>query len=152
MFLLAGDKFMPEMYLKQPGFTYSACGLFTKNKERIEKIKETGDTSYIYKNELDKACFQHDMGYGDFKDLAKRTASDKILRDKAFNIAKKPKYDGHQRMLASMVYKFFDKKSAGSGVNMQEMSDEQLAEELRKPIIRKFQKNPVYSAILAIIF
>ena len=152
MFLLAGDKFMPEMYLKQPGFTYSACGLFTKNKERIEKIKETGDTSYIYKNELDKACFQHDMGYGDFKDLAKRTASDKILRDKAFNIAKKPKYDGHPRRLASMVYKFFDKKSAGSGVNMQEMSDEQLAEELRKPIIRKFQKNPVYSAILAIIF
>ena len=152
MFLLAGAKFMPEMYLKQPGFTYSACGLFTKNKERIEKIKETGDTSYIYKNELDKACFQHDMGYGDFKDLAKRTASDKILRDKTFNIAKKPKYDGHQRRLASMVYKFFDKKSAGSGLNMQEMSDEQLAEELRKPIIRKFQKKPVYSAILAIIF
>ena len=74
------------------------------------------DTSYIYKNELDKACFQHDTAYGDFKDLAKRTASDKILRDKAFNIAKNPKYDWYQRGLASMVYKFFDKKSTGSGI------------------------------------
>ena len=86
-FLLAGDKFMPEMHLKQPGFTYSACGPFTKNKEQIQKFKETGDTSYIYKNELDKACFQHDMAYGDFKDLKRRTFSDKVLRDKAFNIA-----------------------------------------------------------------
>ena len=68
-FLLAGVKFMPEMYLKQPGFTYCACGPFTKSKERIQKFKETGEASYIYKNELDKACFQHDMAYGDFKDL-----------------------------------------------------------------------------------
>ena len=71
-FLLVGDKFMPELHLKQPGFTYSACGPFTKNKDRIQKSKETGDTSYIYKNELDKACFQHDMAYDDFKDLAKK--------------------------------------------------------------------------------
>ena len=78
------------------------------------------------------------MGYRDFKDLARRTTSDKVLRDKAFNIAKNPKYDGYQRGLASMVYKFFDKKSAGSGVNMKAMSDEQLAEELHKPIISKF--------------
>ena len=70
-FLLAGDKCMPEMHLKQPGFTYSACRPFTKNKKRIQKFKETGDTSYIYKNELDKACFQHDIAYGDFKDLTK---------------------------------------------------------------------------------
>ena len=75
-FLLAGDKFMPEMHLKQSRFTYSVCGPFAKNKEGIQKLKETGDTSYIYKNELDKACFQHDMAYGDFKDLARRTASD----------------------------------------------------------------------------
>ena len=102
-FLLAGDKFMPEMRLKQPGFTYSACGPFTKNKERIQKFKKTGDTDYIYKNELDKACFQHDMVYGDFKDLARRIASDKVLRDKAFDIAKNPKYDGYQRGSASMV-------------------------------------------------
>ena len=82
-------------------------GNLLKKKERIKKFKETGDTSYIYKNELNKTCFQHDMTYGDFKDLAKRTASDKVLRDKAFNIAKNPKYDGYQRGLASMVYKFF---------------------------------------------
>ena len=109
-FLLAGDKFMSEIHLKQPGFTYSACGPFTKNKERIKKFKETGDTSYIYKNELDKACFQHDMAYGDFKDLKRRTASDKILRDKVFNIAKNPKYDGYERGLASVVYNFFLEK------------------------------------------
>ena len=81
-FLLAGDKSMPEMHLKEPGFSYSACGPFTKNKERIKKFKETGDISYIYKDELDKACFQHDMASGDFKDLARRTASDKVLRVK----------------------------------------------------------------------
>ena len=92
-FLIASGKFMPEMHLKQKGFTYSACRQFTKNKEKIQKFKETGDTKYIYKNELDKACFQHDMTYGDFKDLARRTDSDKILRDKAFNIAKNPEYD-----------------------------------------------------------
>ena len=109
---------MPEIHLKQPEFTYSACGPFTKNKERIQKFKEAGETKYIKKNELDKACFQHDTTYGDFKDLARRTASDKVLRDKAFNIAKNPKYDGYQRGLASMVYKFFDKKSKGSGVNI----------------------------------
>ena len=112
-FLLAGDKCMPEMHLKQPGFTYSACGPFPKNKERIQKFKETGDTSYIYKTGLDKAC----VPSGDFKDIARRTASDKVLRDKAFNMAKNPKYDGYQRGVASMVYKFFDKKSKGSGVN-----------------------------------
>ena len=109
-FLLASEKFMPEMHLKQSGFTYSACGPCTKNKERIQKFKETEDTSYIYKNELEKACFQHDMAYGDFKDLERRTVSDKLLGDKAFNIAKNPKYDGYQRRLASMVYKYFDKK------------------------------------------
>ena len=129
-FLLAGDIFMPEMHLKQSRFTYSACELFTKNTDRIQKFKETGDTNYIYKNELDKACFQHDMVYGDFKDLARRTASDKVLRDKAFNIAKNPKYDGYQRGLASMVYKFFDKKSTGSGVNIPLDFNEQLAKEL----------------------
>ena len=75
---------MPEMHLRQPQFVYSACGPFTKNKERIQKFKETGDTGYIYKNELDKACFQHDMAYGDFKDLTKRTAA--VLRDKAFKL------------------------------------------------------------------
>ena len=108
-FLLASDKFMPAMHLKQPGFTYSACGPFTKNKERIQKFKETGDTNYIYKNELDKACFQHDIAYGDFKDLARRTAFDKVLRDKTFYIAKNSKYGRCHRGLASMVYNFLTK-------------------------------------------
>ena len=92
-FLLAGDKFMSEMHLRQPGFTYSACGPNTKNKERIQKFKQTGDSRYIYKNELDKTCFEHDMAYRDFKDLAKRTAADKVLKNKALNITKDPKYD-----------------------------------------------------------
>ena len=139
-FLLAGDKFMPEMHLKQPGFTYSACGPFTKNKKRIQKFEEIGGRSYIYKNEIVKACFRHDMAYGDFKDLKRRTASDKVLRDKAFNIAKNPKYDGYQRELASMVYKFFDKKSAVGGVNIALEFNKELAKELHKPIIRKFKK------------
>ena len=102
-FLLAGDKFMPEMHLKQSGFTYSACGPFTINKERIKKFMETGNINFIYKNELDKACFQHDMAYEKSKDLVKRTQSDKVLGDKAFKIASNPKYDVYQRGLASMV-------------------------------------------------
>ena len=116
--LLAGDKFMPEMHLKQPasldksGFIYSACRPFTKTKERIQKFKETGDSRYIHRNELDKACFQHDTAYGDFKDLARRIASDKVLRDK-------DEYGGYQRGLASMVYKFFDKKAAGGTTKKQ---------------------------------
>ena len=111
-FLLAGDKFMTEMHLKQSELTYSTCGSFTKNAERIQKFKETEDTTYIYRNELDKACFQRDfnMAYGDFKDIARRIASDKVLRDKVFNIAKNPKYDRYQTVLDSMVYKIFQKK------------------------------------------
>ena len=147
-FLLVGDKFMSEMHLRQPAFTYSACGPFTKKKERNQKFKETEDTSYIYKNELDKACFQYDMAYGDFKDLAKRTAADKVLRDKAFKIASDQKYDTYQRGLTSMVYKFFDKKSQGSGItaNNEIKENIQLADELHKPIIRKFNKRKVYSS------
>ena len=86
------------------------------------------------------------MAYRDFKDLKRRTFSDKVLRDKAFNIAKNPKYDGYQRGLASMVYKFFDKKSTGGGVNIPLEFNEQIAKELHKPIIRKFKKGKVYSA------
>ena len=149
-FLLAGDKFMPEMHLRQPQFTYSACGPFTKHKQRIQKFKETGDTNYIYKNELDKACFAHDAAYSDSKDLTKRTAADKILRNRAFNIAKDPKYDGYQRELASMVYKCFHKKSAGSGAEQVNTKltpqNQQLAEELHKPIIRKFKKRKIHAA------
>ena len=125
-FLLAGDKFVPEMHLKQREFTYSACGPFTETKERIQEFKETGDTNYIYKNELDKACFQHDMAYGDFKDLTRRTTSDKVFKDKAFNIAKNHKYDEYRRGLAYLVYKFFNKKTPGSCVNTHEDNERSL--------------------------
>ena len=151
-FLLAGDKFMPEMHLKQSislgksGFTNGACRPFTKKEEIIKKFKDTGDTKYIYKNELDKACLQHDMPYGDFKDLARRTASDKTLRDNAFNTAKSPKCDGYQRGLLSMVYKFFDKRSAGSGIKYQITQNKQLAEQFHQPIPKKFKRGKVYSS------
>ena len=143
-FLLAGDKFMPEIHLRQPQFTYSACGPFTKHEKRIQKFKETGDTNNVYKNELDKACFVHDAAYYDSKDLTKRTVADKILKNKAFDIAKYPKYDGYQRGLASMVYKFFDSKVSGNSAKLT-LQNEQLAEELHNPIIRKFEKRKVYS-------
>ena len=86
-----------KLNLKQPSFTYSACGPYTKNKERSEKLMQTGNTEHIYKNDLDKACFQHDIAYARFKDLNKRTQSDKVLRDNVFEIASNPKYDGYQR-------------------------------------------------------
>ena len=97
------------MLLRQPGFTYSAWKPFTKNKERIQKFKETGDSRYIYQKVLVKACFQHDLVYGEFKDLLRRTAADKVLRDKAFNIAKNPKDVGH---------KFFHKKASDVAVKI----------------------------------
>ena len=145
-FLLAGDKFMPKMHLRQPGFTYSACGPFTKNKQRIKKFIQTGDTNYICKNELDKACFQHHMAYAKYKDLEKRTQSHKVLKDRAFAIANNPKYDEYQRGLALIAYKFFDKKSKGSGIENEIEQNLQLANEIHKPIIRKFEKRKVYSS------
>ena len=144
-FLLAGDKYMHEMHLRQPRFVYSACGPFARHKERIKEFKRTGDTRYIYRNELDIACFQHDSAYADDKDLINRTEADKVLRDKAYDIASNPKYDGYQRGLASMVYKFFDKKSTGSGFKKLKNSSSILSDELHKPIIRKFNKRKVYS-------
>ena len=146
-FLLAGDKFMPELHLRQPQFTYSTCGPFTRHKERIQKFKETGDTNYIYMKELDKACFVHDTAYSDSKDLTKRTIADINLKNRAFDIAKDPKYDGYQRGLASMVDKFFDSKVSGSSAKLIP-ENEQLANELHKLIITKFEKRKVYSAFI----
>ena len=143
--LLAGDQFMSKIHFRQPRFTYSPCGPFTKNKERIQKFKEAGDSRYVYQDELDKSRFQHNMAYRDFKGLTRRTSSDKILHDKALNIGKKTKYVGYPRRLASISYKFFDKKASGSGIKNENMSDQQLAEELHKPIIRKFKKRKVHS-------
>ena len=132
-FLLEGDQFMPEMHLRQRRFTFSACGPFTKNKQRIKKFMQMQDTNYIYKNELHKVYFQHDMAYGKCNDLERRIQSDKVLKDKAFQIAKNPKYDGYQRGLPSMVCKFFDKKSKETGIKS--ISNQQLANEIHKPII-----------------
>ena len=98
----------------------------------------TGNTDFIYKNELDKACFQHDMAYGKSKDLAKRTQSDKVLRDKAFKIASNPKYDGYQRGLTSMVYNFFEKKYKGSGITNE--FNYQLANELINLLLENLKK------------
>ena len=142
---------MPEMHLRQPGFMYSACGPFTKHKQRIQKFMQIGDTNYIDRNELYKACFQHDMAYGDFKDLKRRTQSDKVLKGKAFKIASNPKYDGYQRGLASMVYKCFDKKSKEAGIKNEVKENHQLANELHKPIIRNFKKEKCI-LLLRIIF
>ena len=137
---MAGDKFIPELHLKQPEFTYSACGPFTKHRERIQKFREAGNLKDLYRNDLDKACFAHDAAYSNSKDLAKRTISDEILKDRVYEIARICNYDGYQRALASMVYKFFDKKT-GVGISVKE----QLVEELHNPVIKKFKRKKVYA-------
>ena len=146
-FLLTGNKFMPEMHLKQPSFTCSACGPFIKTRKEQKSFMQTGNTYFIYRNELDKACFQHDTPYDKSKYLTKRSQPDKFLRDKAFKIASYPKHDGYQRGLPSMVYKFFDKKSSGRGADAEPTC--QLANELYRQIIRKFKKREVYSSFRA---
>ena len=138
-FLLAGDEFMPEMHLRLTSKDLHIVLVFHSVKK---------DSRYIYQNELDKACFQHDMAYGDFKDLNRRTFADKVSRDKAFNIAKYPKYDGYQHGLASMFHKVFAKKTSGSGIKNENISNKELAEELHKPIIRKFNKIKVHSPFI----
>ena len=156
--LLAGDKFMPEMHLRQPQFVYSACGLFTRHKQRIKEFKRTGDTRLLYRNELDKACFKHDAAYTKYKDVENRLISDQKLKNSAYDIASNPKYNGYQRGLASMVYYFFgskvapiDKKTMSGKGNGKHSSLERmgynkiLAEELHKPVIKKFNKRKVYS-------
>ena len=149
-FLLAGDKFMPELHLVDPiAKKYSACGPFTKHTQRIQDFLNTGKLSYIYKNDLDKACFQHDMAYNIFKDLEKRTHSDIVLKNKALKIASNQKYNHYERGLASMVYKFFDKKSKRAGLKENQgnfLQNSRLADEFHKPIIRKFKKGKVYSS------
>ena len=104
--LLAGDKFMPELYLNQSGLTYIPYGPSTKDRRRIENFAETGYLKYLFRNESDKACFAHDTAYFDSIDLVKRTISDKILSNKAYEISRNCKHDGYQRALASMIYRF----------------------------------------------
>ena len=135
------SRFMKE---QQPRFTYYLCGPFTKNKERIQKFMRRRDTNYIYRNDLDKAYFQHDIAYGKDKDLERRAQSDKVLKDKPYQITSNPKYNGYRRGLASMVFNFFDKKSKDSGIKNEIKEKEQLANQLHQPIIRKFKKRKVY--------
>ena len=118
----------------------------------VHSLKGTGDSKYIYQNKLDKACLQHDMAYGDFKDLKRRTAADKFLRDKAFNIAKNLKYDGYQHGLASIVNNFFDKRTSDGLTKNEIVSNKELAEELHKPIIRKLDKRKVHSPFIGNIW
>ena len=140
------------MYLRQPGLTYSACEPLKIKKEQKRKIKQTRDSRYIYQNKQDKVCFQRNVAYGDFKDLNRRATADKILRDKAFNIVKNPKYDGYQRWLASMVYKDFHKTTSGRTIkneiisNKELVSNKELAKELHELIIRKFKKRKLHSS------
>ena len=172
-FLLAGDKFMPEMHLRQPQFVYSACGTFTRYKERIKEFKRTGDTHLLYRNELDKACFIHDAAYAKYKDVENRLISDQKLRSGVHDIASNPKYDGYQRDLASMVYKFFDSKvtlldkktmsgkgnakptaepSALARTSLERTGNNKiLEEELHKPVIKNLTKEK-YIRNLEIIY
>ena len=139
------------MYLRQPsslnksGFIYSACGSFTKSKERIQKFKEIGDSRYIHQNELDKACFNMTWLMEILKTWLEEQLLIKYCIDKAFNIAKNSKYDGCQCGLTSMVYKFFDKKNSGGTLKNENISNKELAEELHKPTIRKLEKRKVHS-------
>ena len=139
-FLLTGDKFISKLHLRQPGFTYSACGPFTEHRQRIKKIRETGNLKRLCRSESHKACYLHNAAYSDSKDMAKGTISDKIRKDRHFQIDMNRNYDGYQRALASMVYKFFDKKT-GLRVSV----NEHLAEELHKPVIKKFKRRKVYA-------
>ena len=119
-----------------------------KKNERIKTFKEAGDWQCIYQNELDKACFQHNVAYRDFKDLTSGTDSDKMLRFKAFISTKNLKYDVCQRGLASVVYKFFHKEYANSSIKNEVIFNKKLAEELHKPIIRNFKKIKVHSTFI----
>ena len=134
------------MHLRQPRFTYSTCGLFTKNKEKIQKFNETGDSRYIYQNELSKSCFQHDMAYKDFKDLPRRLASDQVLRDKAFNVVKTPKYNGYQRGLASVVNRFFEKKSLDDDVTIKLCQINSQPKNYANQLLENLKKRKVFSS------
>ena len=120
---------MLELNLKQAGFTYSAWRSFTKHCERIQKFREIGNLKHLFRNELNKLCFAHDAANSDSGDLPKKTSLDKILIDRAFEIARNSEDDGYQTVLAGVVYKFFDDET-GSVVSV----NEQLVEKLHKPV------------------
>ena len=140
--------FVPKLHLRQPVLSYNACGSFTKHPERFQNFRETGNLKhiyiylYIYTNKLGKACFTHDATYSYSENLAKRTISEKILRERAYEITINPEYDGYRRGLASMVCKFFDKKTRSA---TKASITEELAQELHMPVIKKFQRRNIYA-------
>ena len=139
---------MTEMHLWDPKVKkYSACGPFTRHQKRIDMFMKDRRLSHILKNRLDAACFQHDSADAKYKDRANRRQSDIILKNKALKIATDPRVNGYQRGLASMVYKFFNERTKGSGINNEGNSfvNSQLAEELHKPIIKNFKRRKGYS-------
>ena len=139
-FLLIGDKFMPELHLRDPKVkTYSACGPSTRHQQRIDQFMKDGRLSNNAKNKLDAACFQHDSAYNKYKDSVNRRQSDIVLKNKALKIAADPKVNGYQRSLAAMVYTFFNERTKG-------IENKQLAEECHKAIIRNFKRRKVYSS------
>ena len=141
-FLLIGDIFMPEMHLWGAKVRkYSACGPFTRHKQRINDFMKDGKLRHILKNKLDSACFQHDSAYAKHKDRLNRKKSDVVLKNEALESVMNPKINGYQRGLASMVYKFFDKRTKRYGLN-----NKILAEELHKPIFKNFKKEKMFSS------
>ena len=141
-FLLTDDKFMPEMHLWDPKVKkYSAYGPFMRHQQRINQFMIDGKLSHIANNKLDAACFQHGSAYNKYKDSVNRRQSDMALKNKALKIATDPKVNGYQRGLAAMVYRFFNERAKGSGLNNKE-----LAEELHKPIIKNFKRRKIYSS------
>ena len=130
---------MSELHLKQPGFTYNSCGVFTKYFERIQKFRKTVIFEYIYRNELDQVCFPHYAAHSDSKNVAKRTIAVKILKDRASEIYRNPKYHGYQRVLASMVHMFFDKKNRIRSECKWKTSSR------IKPVIKNFKSRRAYA-------
>ena len=128
------------MHLKKAGFIYVFVDYLLKIKKELKNLRKLEIQNIFTEMNWIKLCFRHDMAYEGFKDLARRRASAEVLRDKTFNIAKNPKYDGYQRGLGFMIYKFFEKKSKGGCAKSKIKRNQQLAEELHKPIIKKFFK------------
>ena len=147
-FLLTGDNFIPELQLRQLGFTYSVCGPFTKHCEKIQIFIETGNLKRVYKKELDKACFAHDAANSDSKNLAKRTASDKIFKDRAYKISRNAKYDGNPRGLANMVYTFFIRKQDHQQEKCKWSVSSRITRESSRNVYARF-KNNIWAADLA---
>ena len=134
------------MHLKQPGLIYSTCGPFNKIKKIIQKFKETGDSTYIYQNELEKACFQRDISHGDFQELTRRAVPDQIIIDKLSNIAKNPKYYQCTEGLASMASNFFDKTVFGSSIKTANISAKNQQQNYTNQLLENLRKRQVYSS------